>query len=1062
MIKDIQFAGYATDPSPYESPDGQLAVSLNLINEDNQLKPLFQPKVLANISNLYKVFLHKNAFTHYIIIQQPSDGTLTFKWCDKEALPSTQTDESFLGDTFLTIPAKETFADITAVGNTFIVSSSDNIYYCLWRSKDNKYAYIGNSVPDINISFALKGELVSQIHLHNEMQLTEEETTTDEQWLQIGTREFTISSTDAAWKGNSGAQSNPIFFNATTLKENKEYSISFSRNSGTPSGKGYLYGINKSTTVTEQITSFTLGKNAYKRKKFTAKNNYSILYVVFSGLYTGSYTTNNRVVWKTANWKDTIYLEEGSTATIAPGKALKYNQTNYEMLMGEMNRYANVLATKKNRFIYPFFVRYATKMYDGTYMHISDPILMVPNSGYVPFMWFNPTDKRITTYAFISDLQYQILNAISSDWEDIVQGVDVFCSQPIYPYDQGQGYDSSKTLLSYKILDNSTAINEIQGLSYGNILATLDGNDVTDGEYKHIDLYNVISSNLAFGNSTTAEQWYVAQVAPNEAKARDALTTTATFYHVYNIKFDNLPTSQVDFSEDNFKGVDMDEGVLSTLATRTTLSDELMSNRTFASGKMFAYNNRLHLHSAKYRLPQPCLPTLSNQYLTRVSYIDIGDIYVYLRTDEGERIVQYSANDALKTFIYLPCKESLSNSGLPWIFYPDNRAYRIVINIDDTSYQKQTGATLSATIDLTLTQHPLLNGSYWTASSLDSNLSIVEGDKVSPATNDIVSVPRTIYISEPNNPFVFTSVSAVSVGCKEIYALSAAAKAMSTGQFGQFPLYAFTDNGVWALETATTGVYTARQPITRDVCISTESIAQLDNSVLFATGRGIMLLIGSTASCITDNISASAPFNVMELPQIGKLHVMLGHKTDTCVPTQPFTDFLLNCRIAYDYIHQRIIVFNPNYTYAYVYSMKSSMWGMMYSNLAGTVNAYPDCMAVDSSDNLVQFPAVSGETCKALYVTRPIKFNGNDIYKTINTLIQRGYFRRYDVGTVLYGSRDLYNWFLVSSSTDHYLRGFHGSPYKYYIVAGVATLVNGKSLYGLSADITLKETNNLR
>ena len=36
MIKEIQYKGYATEPSDYECPDGQLATSLNLINEDNQ------------------------------------------------------------------------------------------------------------------------------------------------------------------------------------------------------------------------------------------------------------------------------------------------------------------------------------------------------------------------------------------------------------------------------------------------------------------------------------------------------------------------------------------------------------------------------------------------------------------------------------------------------------------------------------------------------------------------------------------------------------------------------------------------------------------------------------------------------------------------------------------------------------------------------------------------------------------------------------------------------------------------------------------------------------------
>jgi hypothetical protein len=164
----------------------------------------------------------------------------------------------------------------------------------------------------------------------------------------------------------------------------------------------------------------------------------------------------------------------------------------------------------------------------------------------------------------------------------------------------------------------------------------------------------------------------------------------------------------------------------------------------------------------------------------------------------------------------------------------------------------------------------------------------------------------------------------------------------------------------------------------------------------------------------------------------------------------------------YDYAHQRIIIFNTAFSYAYVYSLKSRMWGMMYANFDYTVNAYPDAMAVTKDNKLVSFSDTDDTTIKGLFVTRPLKLEAPDIHKTINTVIQRGHFQRGDVETVLYGSRDLYNWRLVWSSRDHYLRGFSGTPYKYFRIAGLTTLTDGKSLFGASVEFKQRLTNNLR
>ena len=234
-----------------------------------------------------------------------------------------------------------------------------------------------------------------------------------------------------------------------------------------------------------------------------------------------------------------------------------------------------------------------------------------------------------------------------------------------------------------------------------------------------------------------------------------------------------------------------------------------------------------------------------------------------------------------------------------------------------------------------------------------------------------------------------------------------------------------------------------------------------------------MLISGSQTQCISEAINSEYPFDALRLPGFDKLHTMLGHEpaTDKCLPTLSFTKFLKQCRMLYDYVHQRVIVYAPGITYAYVFSLKTNQWGMMFSNIASHLNSYPDALAMDTKNAVLNFsvPITNTDksipitdTVKSLYVTRPLKLEAANVLKTVASVIQRGLFRKGNVSTVLYGSRDLQNWHLVWSSKDHYLQGFRGSPYKYFRIAGVATLSPDENIYGASVEFTPRQTNKPR
>ncbi|MDE7159714.1 MAG: hypothetical protein K2O24_02545, partial [Muribaculaceae bacterium] len=316
-----------------------------------------------------------------------------------------------------------------------------------------------------------------------------------------------------------------------------------------------------------------------------------------------------------------------------------------------------------------------------------------------------------------------------------------------------------------------------------------------------------------------------------------------------------------------------------------------------------------------------------------------------------------------------------------------------------------------------------------------------------------VPEPSKLIVSALSDPFHFPLESVTTISSGRILALSSAARPLSQGQFGQFPLYAFTTDGIWALEISATGTYTARQPITRDVCLSPRSITQIDSAVLFATRRGIMLLSGSQTQCISDIITDHAGFDIRTLPECPGIPAL---------PLVPFLDFISSCGMAYDYPRQRIIVFNKTYPYAYIYSLKSKQWGMTLSAIARTLNSYPEALATDTAGNLIDLSGDAGHPQTALLVTRPIKLGAPDVLKTIDTLIQRGQFRTGHIKTILYGSRDLYSWHLLSSSVTHRLCRHRGTPYKYFRIALLCHLDKDETLCGATVQYTPRLTNRIR
>lgn len=1004
MIKEIIYNGFSASPSDYECPDGDLAGLSGLVPEDGAIKPILPDTVVLTLdANKRVYFIHKNMdYTHYIIFDK---STSKVSWVNKGSTTETDISTTTYTD----------FQRADAIGNVLMLFTSSDIHYFLW--KPSGYKYLGNKLPEASISFSLVG------HPRLYSQVKEDDAT-----KARGT--FTIN------------------FNGI--------------------GEGELYN---------------------------------------------------------------TFSDENKTKITG-------------QVMAKVNKFIAEQTINKGRFCFPFLVRWAYRLYDGTHTRQSSPILMNPSTFAAPVvLWKRARGKGSYTEAELdimmvaADLEYRLNYSGNyydlDDWKDIIVGIDIFVSKPIYTYDQsgevtnfsdddnfkttfiGRLYNGEK---DKNVSDTTFASSITEDRLLAPIAADRDGGYAFLKDYCEWSYAQIYQMYFSSDRSIPMSTLHMPEFS--DSKNAETVKNTANFYLVKAFDIDEVINSNHARTI-----IDIGDEYLQSLVARQQLTDDYLSHDRLIAGYSHGFNSRLNLAGVKRELFNGFPAEGMLAYCTKSSYISTGDnntltiktdnglgygeytIVVYIRengvvrsvssasdmyslhlrqyiknvnevhttrfNDGSSRSVTYDFDKGTKTVTYKDSSGNITSTTttegyIPtdwgaYVYYPNANAFKMVI-YQDISYR----------FDIDLKTHEFLNGAFaflgyqqGRKPSSGDLPSVDVSPTISPSgTNiNVVSVPNKIYTSEVNNPFYFPVTNINTVGTGNILGISTAAKALSEGQFGQFPLYAFTDEGVWALEVSDTGTYKARQPITRDVCINSNSITQIDSAVLFATERGIMLLSGSESKCISDILNAESAFNPVVLKGYEELLTKSGY-TKEQLNFIPFKKFLAGCAMLYDYNNQRVIVYNPNCKYAYVYSLKDKKWGMRPSDIADGVNSYPEAMAMTSDGKFIDLSNPDEEEAlkgvSGIFFTRPLKLDMPNVLKTVDTVIQRGYFRKGHVAQVLYGSVDLFNWHLISSSKDQYLRGFFGTPYKYFVVALVCHLDKEESLVGCTVQYTPRLNNQPR
>lgn len=334
------------------------------------------------------------------------------------------------------------------------------------------------------------------------------------------------------------------------------------------------------------------------------------------------------------------------------------------------------------------------------------------------------------------------------------------------------------------------------------------------------------------------------------------------------------------------------------------------------------------------------------------------------------------------------------------------------------------------------------------------------------ASNEFMKRSNVIKYTPAYNPFSIPDINTLSVGKGEIKGVSTSAKALSQGQFGQFPLYAFCDDGIWALEVAGDGSYSAKQPISRDVCNNPDSITQVDGAVVFTTDQGLKLIQGSEVALLSapmdgHNVDESIYFPPYFFQDTSKNQEYEVFDRLVVNETRDFRTILSTCKIAYDYPNRLLRIFPEGGGKWYVYSLDTREFAS--EEALGAVNAvvagYPTPL-VQIGTTLYTFGnEVDSNTLRnGLLLTRSIDMGEPFAMKKLQDMKlhytkhnkEKGAF----VKMVVYVSNDGENWYVLPSMRKR--------AFKYYRIALITKMTDNDALSGVIMRYDLERTNKIR
>lgn len=740
------------------------------------------------------------------------------------------------------------------------------------------------------------------------------------------------------------------------------------------------------------------------------------------------------------------YADRSELGNIVDMQADEDVKKKEDAIFGAWNT-AKAYLIKKGYLTSAVLLRYAYRLYDGSIIMPSNPILMFP-PDLRPVLFYKYWEKHSRlTENVDEDLviyfeAYRIFAKLIDfdaeefgSWASLIRSVDFFISPQINNIEGDE--------LDYYFLDGSQ---KIEDTDYSRSAIT----SFKKRDYKK-ELENITS-----------------------------------FYLVSSFDFNELSSRFVfrpsQWPCTSFNRILPDD--LSNYIQNERLEESIYSNSNIYAKGLVSYNSRLIASSIGRRVGTGWnLNDIDFLYETSRP----SDFALYGFTDEDYKIkgeFRYNVN-SVNSYKNIVSKES----DLSFSMSDDVTAYNIILKVKDKGVSmflnlNKSFLTIPKYIFLTDTSiTDLIIASYkdggkdFKIKSMDRgymlNWVYNIGGELQPTTEPTDAV-NEVFIFYHNlvkatdvlNPFTFKDGNSCECGKGSVMAVASMSSPTSQGQFGQYPLFAFCTDGIYAIGIGSDGTIQNCSPYSTDILAGEEALANVGRDIVFASKAGVMSIGEEGRSLLLPAIKEELYGYDNERQKTFVSKVL----TDMGVPlpdtTNVYTYITNGVRMAYDYQHGRVILYNPNYGYSYVLDAQSKSWSIMTKQFKDHLNPVAECLMV-APDGQTLFDYSTDEVVEkhgAFLMTRPFKMEAANVFKTIHSLIQRGNLRSKDaVQQALYGSRDLVNWVPIWSSKDIYLRGFRGTGYKYFrLLVFLPEMTQNDSIDGATISYLPRETDQQR
>lgn len=606
-------------------------------------------------------------------------------------------------------------------------------------------------------------------------------------------------------------------------------------------------------------------------------------------------------------------LENVSSLTIAPTSTIlpEYIHENQTSLQSSIisfisedfsSIYSRGLDKTKeeNLFIYPFLVRYAVRLYDGSYIQPSPPVLMSPYDDVLSgrklelevgsnpdngLSYISPHDKIFRQYR----LRFSTGTLSDGKWEEIIDCIDIFISEQI-------------PVMKDKIIEDYY-------LEPGN-----DGNRF-------------------FSKDLTLVLPFI-----SKEDMKEKIIAESLFYKAASIPFKEL----INIPETNMRDVEM-SARLTSLKQNEILKIDNFTHSDTGADTSYIYNSRLHLGGIRQFFPKPFSTLIFSMKQENYNGADSVNrmitgskchVKVLLRCTDGEK------------YVSAPCSVLENGFISPLLSYPDRRATEMEINIS-------TPSNIMCSIKLPLTSSPVENCAYY----INTDLTPIKYANVKPGIASDESTfqeeyyPNRMKVSEVNNPFFLPQEFTYPVSMGKILKIAAATAELSQGQYGEFPLYVFTSEGIWAMQQGDGNIlYASQHPVNRDVALSQKVISGVDNAVVYVSEHGLTVLQGAQTEIVSNAFDGEAE----SFEQITMENDNGRIVSESC-EIKGFKEHIKNSEIGYDYIHNELLFIRTGKEYYYAFNFNGSGWARrQFGNipLSGFINSYPELWAADTAGNL--------------------------------------------------------------------------------------------------------------